>query len=282
MQQAFLKRPNADDVNCVCSKIQLRCKCCTLTEVVCIQKHLCHDRSARSLSRTTSIFLIPSQSWPALLLNMGDTTALSHSMKPVRNAQDRSSLGPEARPFKSDRTAGDVHIGDQPIRQLDSSFTKVEQFADVLMYHPLDIPQHMFDNIYKICPESRLGELPEPFSLRKIPNVPYSSQIVILSCQPPTGGDPTGSYYHIFKHVYLHKNKIGAKECMDMCYGNPVKFEWGSQTRVALLGLNYMMDRMGVNKSDIGQSSLNSKRKSPLTSILVRMDTGLSESVGRA
>ena len=106
MQQAFLKRPNADDVNCVCSKIQLRCKCCTLTEVVCIQKHLCHDRSARSLSRTTSIFLIPSQSWPALLLNMGDTTALSHSMKPVRNAQDRSSLDQKLAP--SSQTARQV------------------------------------------------------------------------------------------------------------------------------------------------------------------------------
>ena len=38
-------------------------------------------------------------------------------------------LGPEARPFKSDRPAGDVHIGDLPTRQLDSSLTKVEQIA---------------------------------------------------------------------------------------------------------------------------------------------------------
>ncbi|CAE7237241.1 unnamed protein product, partial [Symbiodinium sp. CCMP2456] len=32
---------------------------------------------------------------------------------------------------------------------------------------------------------------------------------------------------------------------MYMCDGNAVKFESGSQTRVALLGLSYMMDRMG-------------------------------------
>ena len=142
-------------------------------------------------------------------------------------------LGPEARPFKSDRTVGDVHIGDLPIGQLDSSFYQSgavcgrSHVSSSRHFH-----SHMFDNMYKTCAESRLGELPEPFSLRKILNVPYSIQIVILSCQPPTRGDPTGSYYHIFKHVYLHKNKIGAKECMDMCYGNPVKFEWGqSDTR---------------------------------------------------
>ena len=47
--------------------------------------------------------------------------------------------GPEHRPLRSDRTVGAVDIGDLPVRQLDSSSTRIEQFADTLMYHPLEV-----------------------------------------------------------------------------------------------------------------------------------------------
>ena len=32
---------------------------------------------------------------------------------------------------------------------------------------------------------------------------------------------------------------------MAHCHGFPVRFEWGSQTRLALTGLNFMLDRIG-------------------------------------
>ena len=153
--------------------------------------------------------------------------------------------GPETRPIKSDRTLGDIGIGDLPVRQLDSSSTKVEQFADCLMYHHLDVTDGMFENIYKVCYQGKYAQLPEPFSLKKEPMVPYTLQIIILFTAPPSEGDANGAYVHIFKHVYLHKNKVNAKDAIAMCHGNPLRFDWGSQTRLALSGLNYMMDRLG-------------------------------------
>ncbi|OLP77886.1 hypothetical protein AK812_SmicGene42011 [Symbiodinium microadriaticum] len=153
--------------------------------------------------------------------------------------------GPETRPIKSDRKLGDIGIGDLPVRQLDSSSTKIEQFADCLMYHHLDVTDGMFENIYKVCYQGKYAQLPEPFSLKKEPMVPYTLQIIILSTAPPSEGDANGAYVHIFKHVYLHKNKINAKDAIATCRGNPLRFDWGSQTRLALSGLNYMMDRLG-------------------------------------
>ena len=32
---------------------------------------------------------------------------------------------------------------------------------------------------------------------------------------------------------------------MAHCFGIPVRFDWGSQTRLALTGLNFMLDRIG-------------------------------------
>ena len=58
---------------------------------------------------------------------------------------------------------------------------------------------------------------------------------VILMHQTPM------SYVHILKHVYLHKNKLTAKECIDMCFGMAL-ISSGVLTRT---GLNYMMDSMG-------------------------------------
>ena len=45
--------------------------------------------------------------------------------------------GPEAHPMKSDRAPGDVQISDLPIRRLEPTSAKVEQFAD-MRYHPLN------------------------------------------------------------------------------------------------------------------------------------------------
>ncbi|CAE7631905.1 unnamed protein product, partial [Symbiodinium sp. CCMP2592] len=153
--------------------------------------------------------------------------------------------GPERRPLRSDRTTGEVTIGDLPVRHLDSSATKLEQFADAIMHHPLEVTVTMFDNLYKFCCENKDSNLPEPFNLKKEPSVPYSMQIIIQTAQPPPGGDTDGSYVHIFKHVYLHRNKVSASDCVQMCHGTPLRFDWGNHTRLALTGLNVMLDKMG-------------------------------------
>ena len=153
--------------------------------------------------------------------------------------------GPERRPLRSDRTTGEVTIGDLPVRHLDSSATKLEQFADAIMHHPLEVTVTMFDNLYKFSCENKYSNLPEPFNLKKEPSVPYSMQIIIQTAQPPPGGDTDGSYVHIFKHVYLHRNKVPASDCVQMCHGTPLRFDWGNHTRLALTGLNFMLDKMG-------------------------------------
>ena len=153
--------------------------------------------------------------------------------------------GPERRPFRSDRANGDVEIGGLPVRQLESSSAKVEQFADAIMYHPLNVTGNIFDDLYKFSCEGRFSQMPEPFKLKKEPTVPYTMQIIIQSAQPPADGDAHGYYVHIFKHVYLHRNKVPGLDCVDMCYGNPLRFDWGHQTRAALMGLNFMLDKMG-------------------------------------
>ena len=152
---------------------------------------------------------------------------------------------PEGRAMRSDRPVGDVCVGDLPVRQVDSSSTKLEQSADHIMYHPLQVSSAMFDNLYKICTESKYAQLPYPFCLKKEPTVPYAMQIVIQTTQPPSEGDPNGSYVHILKHVYLHKNKVPSRDCIEMCQGDALRFDWGHQTGVALMALNYMLDRMG-------------------------------------
>ena len=47
--------------------------------------------------------------------------------------------GPESWPWKSDRSAGDIDIGDLPVRQLESSTAKIEHFVDVLVHHQLEV-----------------------------------------------------------------------------------------------------------------------------------------------
>ncbi|OLP80242.1 hypothetical protein AK812_SmicGene39368 [Symbiodinium microadriaticum] len=77
--------------------------------------------------------------------------------------------GPERRPLKSIRAVGNVDIGDLPVRQMESSSAKVEQFADAIMYYPLDVTQDIFDNIYKFYGENKFAQLPEPFDLKNQP-----------------------------------------------------------------------------------------------------------------
>ena len=153
--------------------------------------------------------------------------------------------GPETKPIKSDRALGTVQISDLPIRHLEASPAKIEQFADILMGYQIDFTPGMFDQIYKLCYEDKYGQLPEPFSLVKAPLVPYTIQFVILPASVPQDADPNRSYYHIVKHVYLHRNKLSSKDCVAMCRGTPMRFEWGNSVRLGLAALNYMMDGMG-------------------------------------
>ena len=153
--------------------------------------------------------------------------------------------GPENKPLKSDRATGDVRVCDLPIRHLESNPTKIEQFADVLLDQKLTVTNSMFDTIYKTCYETKYAQLPHPFCLCKEPTVPYTMQIIILPASPPANSDPSADYVHIVKHVYLHRNKVPSKDCVAMCHGTPMRFEWGNNTRLGLAGLNYMLDRMG-------------------------------------
>ena len=153
--------------------------------------------------------------------------------------------GPESRPMKSDRPPGDISIKDLPIRFLDPQVgSKLEQFCDVIPNHPGTISQQFFDDVvYRKCATGLYKELPEPWRLRKEPSVPYSMQIVIL----PDPSTPNGARESvlIFKHVYLHKNKLPVKDCSDCCCGMAMKFDWGTHTRVALMAFNFMLDKVG-------------------------------------
>ncbi|CAJ1383110.1 unnamed protein product [Effrenium voratum] len=124
--------------------------------------------------------------------------------------------------------------------------SKLEQFCDVIPNHPGTISQQFFDDVvYKKCAQGLYKELPEPWRLRKEPSVPYSMQIVILP-DPSTPNAENGARESvlIFKHVYLHKNKLPVKDCSDCCCGMAMKFDWGTH-RVALMAFNFMLDKVG-------------------------------------
>ena len=153
--------------------------------------------------------------------------------------------GPEAHPMKLDRAPGDVQISDLPIRRLEPTLAKVEQFTDILFQHPVNFDEGLFANMYKLCYEGKYGQLPPPFCLAKSPNYPFTIQFVILPSPAPEDADPNVNYHHIIKHVYLHRNKQNARDCVAMCYGDPMRFEWGNSARHGLAALNHMLDRMG-------------------------------------
>ena len=162
--------------------------------------------------------------------------------------QGQKLVGPLSKPVKANRPPGDVCIIDLPLRDMNDMGGKVEQFADIIQNYPVHgsfvIDQTFLDNtLYKLCAQGLYRDLPEPFRLKKELNVPYSMQIVIVPSHIPP--DANQSYVDIFKHIYLHKNKVSSKDCMASCHGMPVRFEWGNQTRLALMAVNYMMDRAG-------------------------------------
>ena len=128
----------------------------------------------------------------------------------------------ETRPITINRPDGDVKLRDLPARFLESTSGKVEQFCDAVQHAKINITSDYFQNvIVKECATSNYKGLPEPFQLRKEPQVPYTMQLIILTALPPDDvpADTSETYVHVFKHVYLHKNKVIAKECMNMCYG---------------------------------------------------------------
>ena len=131
---------------------------------------------------------------------------------------------------------------------MDGRGGKLEQFADIVQNFPVQgnfkIDANFLDmTVYPLCAQAKYRELPEPFNLKAEPKVPYTLQIVIVpSYLPP---DKEQDYVDIFKHIYLHKNKVSSADCVSFCHGAPVCFDWGKQTRLALAGLNNMLDRTG-------------------------------------
>ncbi|OLP77444.1 hypothetical protein AK812_SmicGene42497 [Symbiodinium microadriaticum] len=151
-----------------------------------------------------------------------------------------------SRPLPYIRDAGDVNVGDLPARFLDSISGKIEQFCDAIQHAKVDVtPDFLESKLVKECMTCNSKGLPEPFRLRQEPKMSYTMQIIILPATPPAGEDPNSKYVHILKHVYLHRNKINASEAIKMCHGIPMRFEWGTHTRQALIGLTYMLDKLG-------------------------------------
>ena len=149
--------------------------------------------------------------------------------------------GPQVKPFKSDRPCGDVSFIDLPVRDLDLAGGKLEQFADIIQNFPtsgsITIDKNLLDNtLYPLCAQAKYSELPAPFTLKEEPRVPYSMQIIILPSHLPP--DQEQEYVDIFKHIYLHRNKVLSTDCISYCQGIPIRFHWGSQPRVALSALN--------------------------------------------
>ena len=152
--------------------------------------------------------------------------------------------GPLRKPLKSDRPLGDISLGDLPVRNLTINGNKLEQFADIILNVPLDASASFWDNtVYNLCAQGKYRDLPEALRLTSEPNVPYSMQIFMLpSSNPP---DDQQSYFHIFKHIYMHRNKLTSKECVDLCQGCPLRFDWGSHARIGLMALNFLQDKLG-------------------------------------
>ena len=190
----------------------------------------------------------PGESIPGLVRELGGQDGALTFDEAVGQVSGPKLKGPETRPIKSDRPVGNVSVGDLPVRFLDANSGKLEQFCDAVQHVKFNMTQEFFDNtIYRECITANYKELPEPFRLRHEPKVPYTMQLVILPATKPEDApnDDDGRYIHVFKHVYLHRNKLYAKECIDMCCGLALRFEWGTQTRPALMALNYMIDSMG-------------------------------------
>ena len=53
----------------------------------------------------------------------------------------------------------------------------------------------------------------------------------LSSSHPPFPPDQDRGYVNIVKHVYLRKNKLWSKDCMSLCQGSPLKFDWGGTSQ---------------------------------------------------
>ena len=168
--------------------------------------------------------------------------------------------GPLRKPLKSDRPLGDISLGDLPVRNLTINGNKLEQFADIILNVPLDASASFWDNtVYNLCAQGKYRDLPEALRLTSEPNVPYSMQIFMLpSSNPP---DDQQSYFHIFKHIYMHRNKLTSKECVDLCQGCPLRFDWGSHARIGLMALNFLQDKLGGKQIRLWHLSAKFEKK---------------------
>ena len=162
--------------------------------------------------------------------------------------------------MKSDRSLGDISLDDLPVRNITVHGGKLEQFADVILNVPLDASASFWDNtVYNLCAQGKDRDLPEALRLTSEPTVPYSMQIFMLpSTNPP---DDQQSYFHVFKHIYMHRNKLSCKECMDLCQGCPLRFDWGSHARIGLMALNLLQDKLGGKQIRLWHLSANFEKK---------------------
>ncbi|CAE7240867.1 unnamed protein product [Symbiodinium sp. CCMP2592] len=164
---------------------------------------------------------------PGLLRELGGRDgALTFDEAIMRTTGQGLKLkGPETRPVSSIRDAGDVSVGDLPVRFLDSISGKVEQFCDAIQHAKVDVTPDFFQSkLVKECMTCNYKGLPEPFRLRHEPQVSYTMQLIILPATPP---------------------EDQRSEAIKMCDGISMRFEWGTHTRQALIGLTYMLDNMG-------------------------------------
>ena len=154
--------------------------------------------------------------------------------------------GPETKPIKTCRDAGSVDVGDLPLRIVENTGTKLEQFFDIILDYKWTHLDEFFDTIiYKHCAQGDYHNLPEPFSLKSDLPVPILMQIVIVPTTPVENADPQAKYVNIVKHIYLHKNKLPISMCVESCRGVTHKWDYGKHFRVGLLAMNYMLDMMG-------------------------------------
>ena len=155
------------------------------------------------------------------------------------------------KPIATFRELGEVSIGDWPLRLVaPNASNKLEQFVDGVLHHPGEVSKEFFDDLVKLCAQGRYSDLPAPFCLKKEPTVPDTMQTVIVPVTPPHDEPDEEDlekkkYHHIMKHVYLHKNKLTASVCSDMCQGVVSSIDYGTNYRAGLLAFNFMIDKTG-------------------------------------
>lgn len=164
------------------------------------------------------------------------------------------------RKLKPDCPSGDLTSGDLPVRDISHTGSKLEQFADVVLNVAVDASVAFWDNtVYNFCAQAKYRELPGPFRFKSEPTVPYSLQIFMLpSKNPPDDEQP---YFHVLRHIYLQRNKLSSKDCMHLCQGSPLRFDWSSYARIGLMALTLMQDRLGGKQMRIRHLSPKFEKK---------------------